>query len=152
MYCFCNIYPLSLPQFLLKYIIHSQKNQNMKKITLLLSFIACAVLANAQNLLSNPSFETWTSGVPASWTLTTTVSAITSQSTDTTSTGSGSAIKIAGPTGTYSLTQIVPAPLGTFNTDSTYTISFKYNVTSGDNTDARIWMGFITSTVGATTT
>jgi len=117
----------------------------MKKITFLLSFIACVVFAQAQNLLTNPSFETWTSGKPDSWTLGTT-GTVTQSST--TATGSGSALQIAA-TGTFSTTQVVVGP---FNSSKQYKVVIKYKVTAGDGTDARIWSNWITSTVGATTT
>ncbi len=124
----------------------------MKKITLLLSFIACIVLAHAQNMLVNPSFENWTSGVPNGWTLTTTVSATTTQVSTTDPGQTGSALQVAGPTGTYTLSQtanIVPTVGTTFDTNTTYKLAVSYLVTAGDGTDARVWSGFLTSAVGA---
>lgn len=120
----------------------------MKKITLLFSFIACALLAQGQNLLTNAGFETWTAGKPDSWTLGTT--GTVTQST-TTPSGSGNALQIAA-TGTFSVTQNVPAPVGGFDGTKTYKISFKYKATAGDGTDARTWCNWITSEVGAATT
>ncbi|MEI6752033.1 MAG: T9SS type A sorting domain-containing protein [Paludibacter sp.] len=119
----------------------------MKKITLLLSFIACVFIVNAQNLLINPSFETWTSGKPDSWTITATGTA--TQATTTASGLTGSALQFAA-TSTTSISQIVvpTAPATTFDPNKTYTISLSYLATAGDGTDARIWCGLITSAVG----
>lgn len=118
----------------------------MKKITLLLSFVACGLFASAQtNLLTNPSFENWTAGKPDGFT---TGSTGTISQSSTTSTGSGSAMQIAA-TGTYSVTQVVA---GTFDATKQYQITFKYKVVSGDGTDARTWCSWITSEVGAATT
>jgi len=124
----------------------------MKKITLLLSFIACVVFAQAQNLLVNPSFETWASGVPTGWTLTTTVSGTVSQATTTAQNQTGSALQVAGPTGTYTIQQNVVPPAGasTFDTNSTYKLSVSYLVTAGDGTDARVWSGLVTSAPNVT--
>ena len=53
MYCFCNKYTLSLTYNFKIHIIHHLKTKNMKKITLLLSFIACVAFAHAQLLVSD---------------------------------------------------------------------------------------------------
>jgi len=121
----------------------------MKKTTLLLSFIACALFAGAQtNLLSNPGFENWTSGVPDSWTLSTSGATVT-QSTDV---ASGSSSAQVAATATYWVTQVVAAPTTTFDPATKYEFSLKYKITAGDKTDFRIWHGFITSASGETTT
>jgi len=127
----------------------------MRKITLLLSFIACVLVAQAQNLLTNPSFETWTNGTaPDSWTLTTTVAGTVSKVATTIPTKTGFGLQVAGPTGTYTIQQNVVPPTGanTFSTSTVYQLSVSYLVTAGDGTDARVWSGLVTSAVGAGTT
>lgn len=116
----------------------------MKKITLLLSFVACVVFAQAQNLLVNPSFETWSSGVPTGWTLTATGTA--TQVTTTAPGQTGSALQYAA-TSTTSISQNVlpPAGVSTFDTNTTYKLSVNYLVTAGDGTDARVWSALMTS-------
>ena len=106
---------------------------------------------SAQNLLANPSFETWSAGVPTGWTLTSTVGGSVTQSAST-STANGSAFQIANPTGTYIIQQNIVPPAGasTFDTNITYKLSVSYLVTAGDGTDARIWSGFVTSAAGVT--
>ena len=124
----------------------------MKKITLLLSFIACIIFAQAQNLLVNPSFETWSANVPTGWILTTTVGGTVTQVTTTAPGQTGSALQVAGSTGTYSIQQNVvpPASAATFDTNKTYKLSVSYLVTAGDGTDARVWSGLVTSASGVT--
>jgi hypothetical protein len=122
----------------------------MKKITLLLSFFLCVVLANAQNLVTNPGFETWSAGAPSNWTITASTAPTVVQST-TTPSSTGSALQITGAA-TTSLTQLIPAPAGGFDVTKLYKVSFKYKATAGDGTDARIWSNWVTSAIGATTT
>jgi len=124
----------------------------MKKITLLLSLMVCVVFAQAQNLLVNPSFETWSANVPTGWTLTTTVGGTVTQATTTAPGQTGSALQVAGSTGTYTIQQNVlpPASASTFDTNTTYKLSVSYLVTAGDGTDARVWSGLVTSASGVT--
>jgi len=122
----------------------------MKKITLLLSFIACVVFAQAQtNLLANPGFETWTNGTsPDSWTMGTATFATVSANTTLFTQGAKSFKVTAGALatgGTYTVTQIVPITPG-----KTYTIKMDYYIETGDGTDARIWSDWCN--VGTTTT
>jgi len=109
----------------------------MKKITLLLSFIACVIFADAQvNLLTNPGFETWTNGTaPDGWTMGTATFATVSPGT-LFSEGSKSFKVTAAATagGTYTVSQIIPITPG-----KTYTIKMDYYIETGDGTDARIW-------------
>ena len=112
----------------------------MKKITLLLSFVACVVFAQAQtNLVVNPGFETWTNGTsPDNWTIpanSTHVGSLT-WSKETTIVKSGtSALKlIISTTQNPGIVQVIPAEAG-----KTYTISFWYFVEAGDDSDVRIW-------------
>jgi len=118
----------------------------MKKITLLLSFIACVFLANAQtNLLVNPSFETWTGGNPDSWTIPANSShagSLTwSQESSIINDGASSLKLVIGTTQNPGFQQIVPITAG-----KTYTVSASYYVISGDGTDVRIWSSFKNAT------
>jgi hypothetical protein len=126
----------------------------MKKITLLLSFIACVLVAQGQNLLTNPSFETWTNGtLPDSWAITASTGTISKVAT--TAPGvTGFAFQLAGCTATTTMSLKVVPPNGAanFDTNATYQLIVSYLVTSGDGTDARVWSGLITSVVGATST
>ena len=128
-----------------------EKVQIMKKIIFLIAIAFISLTTSAQNLLINPSFETWSAGVPTGWTLTTTAGGTVSQSTKTIN-GLGSAFQIASPTGTYTIQQNVLPPAGAtyFDTNITYKLSVNYLATAGDGTDARVWSGFITSAAGVT--
>lgn len=128
-----------------------EKVQIMKKIIFIISFAFISLTTSALNLLTNPSFETWSAGVPTGWTLTTTAGGTVSQSTKTIN-GLGSAFQIAAPTGTYSIQQNILPPAGAtyFDTNITYKLSVNYLATAGDGTDARVWCGFITSAAGVT--
>lgn len=109
----------------------------MKKITFLLSFIACVVFAQAQNLLTNPGFETWTNGTsPDGWTMGTATYATVTPSTTIFNEGTKSFKVTAAATngGTYTVSQIVPVTPG-----KTYTLRMSYYIENGDGTDARIW-------------
>lgn len=108
----------------------------MKKITFLLSFIACVLVAQAQtNLLVNPSFEAWTQGVPDGWTLQTPTAATITAEPTILNDGAKS-LKIA-TTATYPVWQSVPVTAG-----KTYTLSMSYYIVSGDGSDARTWCNF----------
>ena len=104
-------------------------------------FSAFLIFAHAQNLLVNPSFETWTNGTPDGWA----VPAIASQagtltiSQETTIVSNGlSALRIRDSTiNNPGFQQILPITAG-----KTYTVSASYYVVSGDGTDARIWSTF----------
>lgn len=120
----------------------------MRKFTLILAVLASVVALNAQNLLTNSGFESWTSGKPDSWTVGTT--GTLTQST-TTPSGTGFALQVAA-TGTYSVTQNVAAPAGGFDVSKRYQIIVKYKASAGDGTDSRVWCNWITSPVGAATT
>ncbi len=121
----------------------------MRKITLLIAFVAFAFITNAQtNLLTNPGFETWTSGTaPDGWTLGTATYATVSASTSIFNEGAKSFKVTAAATagGTYIVSQIVPVTVG-----KTYTIKMSYYVETGDGTDARIWSDWCN--VGTTNT
>lgn len=113
----------------------------MKKITLLLSFVACVLVSQAQtNLLTNPGFETWTNGTaPDGWVMPTSTAAAYATSTASTSVFSEGtkALKVTAAAtggGTYIISQIIPITPG-----KTYTIKMDYFVETGDGTDARIW-------------
>ncbi len=104
----------------------------MKKIFTVLGVICVAAVANAQNLVSNPTFDNgltgWAAGFVASYTLPTLVAADGHN-------GSNSA-QYQGTTATTGFYQDIPVTAGT-----TYTISFWYKAT-GDGTDARIWSNY----------
>ena len=101
----------------------------MKKIFTLLSVVALGISANAQNLLTNPGFESglapWAAGTGTGYT------APTISTTDVHS-GSNAAgyTSVGATTGFY---QNVPVVTG-----KTYVITFWYKAT-GDGTDGRIW-------------
>lgn len=114
----------------------------MKKITLLMAFVACIVLAQAQtNLLVNPSFETWSGGVPTGWLVPANpahATAITVSEETTLVTNGSKAFKVVTDgTQNPGYQQTIPVTPG-----KTYTISIDYYIVSGDGTDARIWSNF----------
>ncbi len=109
----------------------------MRKITLLLSFIACVIVAQGQNLLVNPSFETWEAGTPTGWTTLTAANAVISENTTLKTEGDKSFKAVVGTINTYSIFQVVPVTVG-----KTYTLSVSYYIESGDATDARLWCNF----------
>ncbi len=119
----------------------------MKKITLLLSFIASIAFTQAQtNLVVNPSFETWTDGsTPDSWTIpanTSHVGSLTwSKETTITKDGTAALKLVVGTTQNPGIQQIIPITAG-----KTYTVSASYYVVSGDGTDVRIWSSFKNAT------
>lgn len=114
----------------------------MRKITLLLSFIACVAFTQAQtNLLVNPSFETWTAGKPDGWDVPSNpshASAITlAQETAITKAGSNAMKLTIDGSQNPGFAQLAPITSG-----KTYTVSVSYYVVAGDGTDARIWCSF----------
>jgi len=101
----------------------------MKKIFTILGIVSVATVANAQNLLTNPGFESdlsgWAKGPGSSYTEPTIVTP-----------GANSSAKAAGysnPSATTGFYQNVPVTAG-----KTYVISFWYKA-SGDDSDARLW-------------
>ncbi len=113
----------------------------MKKITFLLSFVACAIFAQGQNLLVNPSFETWADGKPTGWTIPVTASHASSititQETSLKTDGSNSFKIVTDANNNPAYQQIIPTTPG-----KTYTLNIDYYIVSGDGTDARIWCNF----------
>ncbi len=93
------------------------------------------------NLLTNPSFETWTGGIPDGWTVpanTTHVGSFTaSQESSIVSNGSSALKLVVGTTQNPGFQQIVPITAG-----KTYRLKMDYYVASGDATDVRIWCSF----------
>ncbi|MEI6754732.1 MAG: T9SS type A sorting domain-containing protein [Paludibacter sp.] len=126
----------------------------MKRIYFLFIFISLGLIASAQNLLTNPSFENWSTTTPTGWTLSTTAGGTVSQVPTSAPNQSGYALQIAGPTATFTLQQNILPPNGasTFDTGKTYKMSLSYLVTSGDGADARVWSSFLTNTSGTTAT
>lgn len=122
----------------------------MKKITLLLLSMVCITFVPAQtNLLTNPSFETWTSGVPDGWTLGNSAYATSTENTSIFTDGAKSlkVTPVSSNGGTYSISQIIPITPG-----ATYTLSMSYYIEAGDGTDARIWSDWCNVVQGQTTT
>jgi len=131
---------------LIKLIIHFYKFINMKKITLLLAFVACVIFTQAQtNLVVNPSFETWTGGNPDGWTIPANSSHAGSltwtQETTIVKDGASSLNLVIGTTQNPGFQQVVPITAG-----KTYTVAVSYYVVSGDGTDCRIWSSFKNAT------
>jgi hypothetical protein len=107
----------------------------MRKITLFLSLVFCVMLTQAQNLLTNPGFETWTSATaPDGWLFDKTTATLTKESV-VKKTGAAS-LKIV-TTATYWVTQNIPVVAG-----KTYTLTLSYYINGGDGTDFRIWSNF----------
>jgi hypothetical protein len=108
----------------------------MKKITLLLSFIACVGIMQAQtNLVNNFGFEEWNENTASSWTTHSTDATVTKESTIVKS-GNFSLKQVVASTANSNpgITQVIPATAG-----KTYTLSFWYYVETGDDSDIRIW-------------
>ncbi|MFR9166962.1 MAG: carbohydrate binding domain-containing protein [Dysgonomonas sp.] len=114
----------------------------MKKLsTLLLSFIALSSLS-AQNLLVNPSLETWADGKAAPWDFYAAGNAnvVYSQETGIVNDGT-SAVRIENATnGTTA--NVSQSYTGELVPGDTYEFSYNYYVVSGDGTDVRIWAGW----------
>jgi len=116
----------------------------MKKITLLMAFVACIAFVKAQdNLIVNPSFETWADGKPTGWVFDKTTATL-SQEASIVKSGT-SALKVV-TTATYWITQNIPVTAG-----KTYTLKLSYYIASGDGTDFRIWSNFFNGTPAAAT-
>jgi hypothetical protein len=116
----------------------------MRKITLFLSLVVCVMLTQAQNLLTNPSFETWTDGTPAPWYVVSTsvTGSVVSQDASIFTDGTKSfKINATGASGTVNWAQPISIVGG-----KTYTLNMSYYIASGDGTDARIWCNFKTGT------
>ena len=103
----------------------------MKKnyiFTLLLAF-CFSNLSFGQEMLLNGGLEDWADGSPTGWTK----AEVLTQSTDAHS-GSISAVRTGG-SGTKDLSQTITGVIP----GNSYTVSFWYKVTAGDETDVRIW-------------
>ena len=112
-----------------------------KALLLLLGFAGLMSVSHiqAQNLLTNPGFETWTTGTtvkPTGWTTTNNVNA--SQNTTSFTEGTKSC-RVAASNANFTLSQIVTVIAG-----KTYSLSVSYNIEaiSGTGKDARIWCYF----------
>ncbi|MGC9150557.1 MAG: T9SS type A sorting domain-containing protein [Microbacter sp.] len=129
----------------------------MKKCTLFAIALFAFMAVHAQtNLLTNPSFETWTNGLPGGWTFPSTIPSTNTVTQNTTNTynNSGSALQVASTStaATFSVNQYVLPPNGisTFDTNTTYELRIRYTATAGDGTDARIWCGYLSNAPGTT--
>lgn len=99
----------------------------MKKITFLLSFIACVVFAQAQtNLVVNPGFETWTDNTTPGVNWTPTVVASQSFAKESTLVHSGSFSLKSVHAGTTGTAKIITKPYIVVTAGTTYTFSFWY--------------------------
>ena len=116
----------------------------MKKLfttltVIMLAFVSQPILS--QNLLTNPSFESWTNGNPDGWTIPvipTQVGSFTFNQESSTKTNGLYSMKLAvGATQNPGFQQIVPITAG-----KTYRLSMDYYVSSGDGTDVRTWCSF----------
>ncbi len=114
----------------------------MKKIYLFLFLIAFGYGANAQELLLNGGFESWTAGEPDSWTKVEN----TTEETVEFRTGNSSAKHTAS--GTKDLGQTITGIVG----GNSYTLSLWYKVdaNSNDGSDARIWSNWKNGTSNLT--
>lgn len=104
----------------------------MKKIFTILSIVSVATIANAQNLLTNPGFESdltgWNAGPGSSYTAPAVLS--------TDSHSGAKNVGYVGATATTGFYQNVAITEG-----KTYVISFWYK-SSGDDSDSRLWSIF----------
>jgi hypothetical protein len=114
----------------------------MKKKTLLFSFIASALFANAQNLVINPSFEGWINGKPSLWVASSGNTSFTvSQEKTIVSNGTSAFKLVTDGTNDAGFHQVLPVTPG-----KTYTLSVDYYVATGDGTDASINCNFLNGT------
>lgn len=115
----------------------------MKRLLPILLFVlACFNFStHAQNLVANPGFETWASGRPSSWTITTAANGTVAQ--DTTHNDGTKSCKMFASGNYYEMYQYVTVTPG-----KTYTLSLSYYIYGGDTTDAGIWCYFKTSANG----
>lgn len=108
----------------------------MKNIYILLFTILISGLSFGQELLTNGDLESWDNATtPTGWSKAESVT----EETTTTYSGSSSAKTVASSTS--DLTQNVSIEPG-----ESYTISFWYNVETGDGSDARIWSYWLNGT------
>lgn len=116
----------------------------MKRLLPILCFVlACSYFQiQAQNLVTNPGFETWASGKPSNWTITTTSNGTLAQ--DTAHIDGVKSCKMIASGNFHELFQYVNVTPG-----KTYKVSFSYFIYGGDATDAGIWCNFKTAANGA---
>lgn len=98
----------------------------MKKITLLMSFIACVIFAQAQNLVVNPGFETWTDATTlgANWTATVATGQSFSQEATIIHSGTYSLKSVSNSTA--GTAKEITKPYIVVTAGKTYTFSFWY--------------------------
>lgn len=114
----------------------------MKKITLLLSFIACVLVSQAQNLVVNPGFETWTDTATPAANWTPTLAASQTFAQEATIVHSGTYSLLSTHAGTAGTAKVITKPYIVVTAGITYTFSFWYytdasttNLTAG----LRMW-------------
>lgn len=118
----------------------------MKRLLPILCFVLTCFnfSVHAQNLVANPSFETWASGKPSTWIITAPASGTLAQDTAHID-GVKSCKMVANLNGNFhELYQYVNVTPG-----KTYKISFSYYIYGGDATDAGIWCNFKTAANGS---
>lgn len=119
----------------------------MKKNLLILSilFITQSLTLEAQNLLTNPGFETWTAGNQpiTGWTIQNPAGGTTTQDLAHNEGTKSCKMSASGVDTFLEMYQQIPVTPG-----KTYTLSLSYNINAGDGTDARIWSNFKTSANG----
>lgn len=127
----------------------------MKKLNLILLLAILMLTADAQSLLTNPSFSNWTGYVdgtktaPDEWTVFQRVDLATLfKSTDTpTGTGNSLQINMTGSRKVLETTQVILPPNGSteFNPTKTYRLSIAVKQLSGSNNNAKIWCKWFAS-------
>ncbi|HEY6914852.1 MAG TPA: hypothetical protein VI413_09270 [Paludibacter sp.] len=118
----------------------------MKRLLLILSFVLALsdFAVDAQNLVANPSFETWTSGTQpiTNWVITTPANGTVAQ--DTAHNDGAKSCKMFA-SGTYhEIYQYATVTPG-----KTYTLSVSYYIYGGVATNAGIWCNFKTAANGS---
>jgi hypothetical protein len=112
----------------------------MKRITFLSAFVAFVMFAGAQELLTNPGFETWTDGEPKPWYVvskTVTGSVVSNDATIFNEGSKSFKVDAISASGTVNWAQVVKIEGG-----KKYKLSMSYYILSGDGTDARVWCNF----------
>lgn len=115
-----------------------KKNFTFKAVLLTALFIVFGFALKAQtNLLSNPSFETWTEGKPDGWKLKINNGIITEEVSIVAE--GAKAIKLTCPdkNKTASISQSVKVTAG-----KTYQLTMQYYIENGDGEDLRVWSNF----------
>jgi hypothetical protein len=118
----------------------------MKRLLLILCIVLASsnFAAHAQNLLANPSFETWATGTQpvTGWVITTPANGTVVQ--DTAHNDGTKSCKMFATGNYHEMYQYATVTPG-----KTYTLSLSHYIYGGDATDAGIWCNFKTSANGS---